>query len=64
MRSNFLVTNIDKGERGKCFNNCDEGCGCVILVNINNSYFCKISTKYLFFLALLLVLGINSVNKF
>ena len=25
MRLNFLVTNIDKGERGKCFNNCDEG---------------------------------------
>ena len=29
MRSNFLITNIDKGERGNCFNNIfcyDKGC--------------------------------------
>ena len=25
MKSNVLVTNIDKWERGKCFHNCDEG---------------------------------------
>ena len=24
MPSNFLVTSINKAERGKCFNNCDE----------------------------------------
>ena len=42
MRSNFLVTNIDKGERGKCFNYCDEGCSLLLsrvattLVHVSN----------------------------
>ena len=48
MWSNFLATNIVKGERGKCFNsNCSKGCGLDLIRDIGSEkgYTCTVHVR-------------------